>query len=223
MSVWSLGAIVVACSMRHSGGAADPEFRSPEIEMTKPANELRLDAIPSGNDRFDLEQLFAQELSRAPSDYAGLEATLGATPKPQRKTLDVRQARYFDLVTSRLKLTEAQIERLVRKPVQSAWSLAASRPWAESTRRCGRLICQSSVFTDPNTGSVLNSATTGPELMVAAIETRDGPTLFVGPVSGYRQFVGRRTNDQEWQKQIFARQIPSAPAWNTLQSGKGIA
>lgn len=77
------------------------------------------------------------------------------------------------------------------------------------------------VLTDPNSGGVLNAATTGPELMVAAIKTQDGPTLFVGPVLSYRQFVGQRMSDQEWQAQVESGNIPAAPQWNTLQAGKG--
>ncbi len=78
------------------------------------------------------------------------------------------------------------------------------------------------VFTDPNSGGVLNAATTGPELMVAAIKTQDGPTLFVGPVSSYRQFVGQRMNDQQWQAQVAAGNAPAPPQWIRCKRAKAL-
>jgi hypothetical protein len=77
------------------------------------------------------------------------------------------------------------------------------------------------VFTDPNSGSVLDVATTGPDLLVTAFETQSGPTLFVGPVSSYREFVGGRMTDEEWKAQLAAGKVPALPAWNTLDAGKG--
>lgn len=77
------------------------------------------------------------------------------------------------------------------------------------------------VFTNPNSGAVLNVATTGPDLLVAAIRTQDGPTLFVGPVSGFRQFVGARTNDQEWEARVQSGNLPPPEAWDTLHAGGG--
>lgn len=75
------------------------------------------------------------------------------------------------------------------------------------------------VFTDPNTGSVLNVATTGPDMLVAAVQTQDGPTLFVGPVASYRQFVGGRLTDDEWEHQIARGKAPARQPWNTLHAG----
>jgi hypothetical protein len=77
------------------------------------------------------------------------------------------------------------------------------------------------VFTDPNSGSVLDVATTGPDLLVTAFETQSGPALFVGPVSSYREFVGGRMTDEEWKAQLAAGKVPALPAWNTLDAGKG--
>lgn len=77
------------------------------------------------------------------------------------------------------------------------------------------------VFTDPNAGRVLNVATTGPDLMVAAIQTQDGPTIFAGPVAGYRQFVGSRMTDSEWKAKVESGDIPPVAEWNTLHAGKG--
>ncbi len=77
------------------------------------------------------------------------------------------------------------------------------------------------VFTDPNTGGVLNVATTGPDLMVAALRTQDGPTLFAGPVAGYRQFVGSRMTDEEWEAKVLSGDVPPIAPWNALHAGQG--
>jgi Protein of unknown function (DUF3160) len=75
------------------------------------------------------------------------------------------------------------------------------------------------VFTDPNSGSVLNVATTGPDMLVAAVQTQEGPTLFAGPIASYRQFVGGRLTDEEWEEQIGRAEAPARPAWHTLHAG----
>lgn len=77
------------------------------------------------------------------------------------------------------------------------------------------------VYTDGESLQVLNVAAATPEIMVLALQTQNGPTLFAGPVSSYREFVGRRTTDEEWQAQILSGKAPPPPAWNTLSAGKG--
>ncbi len=69
------------------------------------------------------------------------------------------------------------------------------------------------VYTDPNSGRALNVGTTPVQLALVALETPSGPTFFVGPISGFRQFAGPRTNDQEWKDRIKRNQLPPAPAW----------
>lgn len=77
------------------------------------------------------------------------------------------------------------------------------------------------VFTDPNTDRTLNVATASPELAIIAIETKNGPGIFVGPIYGYREFVGKRISDHEWQKTLRESRAPEAPAWTSdFQSGQ---
>lgn len=78
------------------------------------------------------------------------------------------------------------------------------------------------VYTDPNTGAVLNAATAAPEMMVITFQTSDGPTVYVGPVASYRQFVGGRMNDEEWEAAVLGGKAPAAPSWYTLSAGKGV-
>lgn len=78
------------------------------------------------------------------------------------------------------------------------------------------------VFTDPNSGRVLNAATAAPEMMVLTFQTSDGPTVFAGPVASYRQFVGGRMNDEEWEAIILRGGAPPAPGWYSLSAGKGV-
>lgn len=77
------------------------------------------------------------------------------------------------------------------------------------------------VFTNGATLDVLNVAAATPEIMVVALETQNGPTLFAGPISSYREFVGSRTADEEWKAQILSGKAPLPPSWNTLTAGKG--
>lgn len=78
------------------------------------------------------------------------------------------------------------------------------------------------VYTDGNTGLVLNAATAAPEMMVLTFETANGPTVYAGPIASYRQFVGTRMNDEEWEATILRGSAPPAPAWYTLPAGKGV-
>ncbi len=76
------------------------------------------------------------------------------------------------------------------------------------------------VFTDPDSGQVLNVGTTPVQFAIVALETGSGPTLFLGPISGFRQFAGQRTTDQEWKESIKRNAIPDAPAWTAdFQAG----
>ncbi len=118
---WLVLPVALACSGRQSP-PADPAFVLPKVELTKGSSELRL--APASNPAGggvapvqSLVQAYTQALAHAPADYPSLEASLGKKATPQATSqaapFDVRQARFFDVVTSRLSLNDSQIEQLV--------------------------------------------------------------------------------------------------------------
>lgn len=118
---WLLLPVALACSGRQSP-PVDPAFVLPKVELTKGSAELRLAPAlnPTGGGVAAAQsraQAYAQAYAHAPADYSSLEASLckKATSQatPQAAPFDVRQARFFDVVTSWLNLNDAQIEQLV--------------------------------------------------------------------------------------------------------------
>lgn len=66
--------------------------------------------------------------------------------------------------------------------------------------------------------SVLHVGTHYPRLMVTAIDTCEGPRVYVGPVYAFEQYVAEgvtRLNDEEWQALLHSETPPEDVTWMT--------
>lgn len=64
--------------------------------------------------------------------------------------------------------------------------------------------------------SVLHVGTSYPRLMVTAIDTCEGPRVYVGPVFAFHQYLAdgvTRLNDEEWQAKIQSDDPPQEVPW----------
>jgi hypothetical protein len=70
------------------------------------------------------------------------------------------------------------------------------------------------VHTDPNSQHVLEVATGGVDLLVAAIDNGADRAAYVGPIYSYYEFAApERLTDEEWRSKIFSKDIPERPPW----------
>lgn len=71
------------------------------------------------------------------------------------------------------------------------------------------------VHTDPNTGSFREVAVGDAQFLVVAADNDGDTGVFVGPTFSYYRFdqTGSRLTDEEWQRRIYDRKLPAAPAW----------
>lgn len=66
--------------------------------------------------------------------------------------------------------------------------------------------------------SVLHVGTNYPRLMVTAIDTCEGPRVYVGPVYAFQQYIAEgvtRLNDEEWQELLHSEAPPEDVSWMT--------